>query len=159
MCRYIQVIILLLVCCLKAWADESSYNIKDLFTISISNDMEIRKAEDSYTHFLYDTLCCYSNTEIVFQQKDLSALDGSAMEKYCRVMIITDEGSGDYPCCNEENFANEDIEELKSYAIQELAPGKVFPVYPRTSVESTIDGYKFYKGVLRTNWIQRHGLR
>ena len=130
--------------CLNAWAGYNLYNIKDIFSISVSSNMEIRKSEDSYTKILQDTLCYFTNAEVVFQQKDLSNLRKSAFKKYCRIMILTDDnGNGEYPCSDESDFSYNDMEELKSLAKQELAPGFDFILAPIASIETSSYGYKY----------------
>lgn len=144
--RVLAILCLFTFVCSELRADYNPYNIKDIFSISVSSNMEIRKSEDSYTKFLQDTLCYFSNAEVVFQQKDLSQQDKSALEKYSRILILTDDdGNGEYPCSNEGDFSCDDLEELKSYAKQELAPDQDFIIPPSANVETNSNGCKFIR--------------
>ena len=144
--RVLVILCLFTFVCSELRADYNPYNIKNIFSISVSSNMEIRKSEDSYTKFLQDTLCYFSNAEVVFQQKGLSQQDKSALEKYSRILILTDDdGNGEYPCSNEGDFSYDDLEELKSYAKQELAPDQDFIIPPSANVETNSNGCKFIR--------------
>lgn len=142
-------------------ADVKTYKFNNMFTISVSDILELRKDDDAYTRFLSDTLNYSANSEIVFQQRGLSEGNQSAIEAYCRIMIVTDiDDSGPYPCCNEDDFTDDYIQELISTCQGELVPGQCFICQPAASIRSTTNGYKYinidytrsgYKGAVKVN--------
>jgi len=127
-------------------ANAKMYRLNNLFSISVNDNLELRQDDDAYTKFLHDTLCYVANSEIVFQQKNLSSKQQDAMAHYCRIMILTDsDESNEYPCSNDKSFSSGDIEELKSTAEQELGPGQRFIHEPTSSIEETNSGAVYVK--------------
>ena len=142
--KRVSFIILFICLAFSAMADVNKYEFNNMFTISVSDILELRKDDDAYTRFLSDTLNYVANSEIVFQQKELSERSQSALAKYCRIMIKTDiDESCPYPCSDEDDFTSDDFQELVSACQAELAPGKHFICQPTASVKSTSNGSKY----------------
>ncbi len=70
--KRVSFIILFICLAFSAMADVNKYKFNNMFTISVSDILELRKDDDAYTRFLSDTLNYVANSEIVFQQKELS---------------------------------------------------------------------------------------
>ena len=139
-------ILFLLCISLIGYAQEKTYKFNNMFSISISNELELRKDDDAYTKFLNDTLNYVANSEIVFQQKGLSNRTEKALNHYCRIMIMADkDDSCPYPSSDNESFSNNDLNEFISTASQELAHGQRFVIYPTASIESTHSGATYVK--------------
>lgn len=127
-------------------AQEEIYQFNNMFSISVSDELELRQDDDAYTKFLNDTLNYVANSEIVFQQKELSNKTEEALSHYCRIMIMSDkDDSCPYPSSDDESFSDDDLNELISTAPQELAPGQHFVIHPTTSIESTRSGATYVK--------------
>lgn len=142
--KRVTIIILFICIAITAIADNNTYKFNNMFTISVSDILELRKDDDAYIHFLSDTLNYVANSEIVFQQKELSEKNQSALAKYCRIMIATDsDESCPYPCSDEDDFTNDDLQELISTCQGELAPGQHFISQPTAYVRCTSNGYKY----------------
>ena len=142
--KRVSFIILFICLAFSAMADVNKYKFNNMFTISVSDILELRKDDDAYTRFLSDTLNYVANSEIVFQQKELSERSQSALAKYCRIMIKTDiDESCPYPCSDEDDFTSDDFQELVSACQAELAPGQHFICQPTASVKSTSNGSKY----------------
>lgn len=128
------------------YAQEETYIFNNMFSISVSDKLELRQDDDAYTKFLNGTLNYATNSEIVFQQKELSNKTAEALSHYCRIMIMTDkDDSCPYPSSDDESFSNEDLNELISTASIELAPGQRFVIHPTASIESTHSGATYVK--------------
>ena len=67
--------LLTLVYSLNCGAEGIKYHINDMFSISVSDKMEMRKEDDAYTKWMNDALECSSEDKIVFQQKGLADFD------------------------------------------------------------------------------------
>ena len=142
--KRVSFIILFICLAFPAMADVNKYKFNNMFTISVSDILELRKDDDAYTRFLSDTLNYVANSEIVFQQKELSERSQSALAKYCRIMIKTDiDESCPYPCSDEDDFTSDDFQELVSACQAELAPGQHFICQPTASVKSSSNGSKY----------------
>lgn len=129
-------------------AQEKTYTFFNMFSISVSEDLELRKESDTYTKFLYDTLNYVTNCEIVFQPKGLSDKKKDALDHYCRIMILSDkDNSCPYPSSNEKSFSDDELNELLSdvYQEQEALEYVHFVVYPTASIESTHSGATYIK--------------
>lgn len=143
--RFASILVLLCVFFI-GYAQEETYKFNNMFSISVSDDLELRQDDDAYTRFLYDTLNYETNSEIVFQQKELSTRKQDALSHYCRIMIITSkDDSCPYPCSDEKSFSDDDLNELISTAPQELGPGQRFVFQPTASIESTNSGATYVK--------------
>ena len=136
-----SLVIFCIIFCIPCVAKDISYNINSLFSISVSDLLELRKEQDVYTRLLNNTIYCNGEKPIVFQQRDLSVINKEALSHYCRILIITDNnGNGEYSSCNEDSFEQSDIDEFILLANQELAPGQSFVVSPIASVEKNSKG-------------------
>lgn len=128
------------------YAQEETYKFNNMFSISVSDELELRQDDDAYTKFLNDTLNYVANSEIVFQQKQLSKRTEEALSHYCRIIIKTDkDNSCPYPSSDENSFSDDDLNELISTAPQELGPGQRFVIQPTASIESTDSGATYVK--------------
>lgn len=144
-----------------AIADAKTYKFNQIFTISVSDNLELRKEDDAYTRFISDTLNYVTRAEIVFQQKGLSQKREPAINQYCRILIKTDsDDSCPYPCSSEGDFSNSDINELVSACTEELAPGQYFVRQPSATIKTNKGGCKYvnitytrtgYKGEVNVN--------
>lgn len=136
-CLYVSII---------GYAQEDYYKFNNMFSISVSKDLELRKDEDAYTRFLKDTLNYVSKEEIVFQQKNLSNKKQEALNHYCRIIMKTyKDESCPFPSSDEIFFSDDFFNELLSTAPQELAQEQYFVIQPRTSIESTYSGATYVK--------------
>ena len=129
---------------IKALPEVKTYKFNDIFTISVSDILELRKEDDLYTNYLADTLKYHCQSDIIFQQKGLSVKDPLAMSRYCRIMIKTDyDESCPYPCPDEETFSDDDIKDLLSECDGELGPGQRYIEQPTAKIQSTVNGYRY----------------
>lgn len=141
-----QVIIIFMFFCFaaNAIAEVKTYRFNDMFTLSVSDILELRKESDIYTRFLNDTLYYFANSDIVFQQKGLSNKETSALAKYCRIMIVTDyDESCPYPCSDEDEFSDTDIKGLIDACKEELSPNMRFIQEPTYTIKTTTSGNKY----------------
>lgn len=139
-------ILVLLCISFIGYAQEETYKFNNMFSISVSDELELRQDDDAYTKFLNDTLNYVANSEIVFQQKQLSKRTEEALSHYCRIIIKTDkDNSCPYPSSDENSFSDDDLNELISTAPQELGPGQRFVIQPTASIESTDSGATYVK--------------
>lgn len=128
------------------YTQEKTYKFNDMFSISVSEDLELRQGNDAYTNLLKDTLYYVANSEIVFQQRGLSNINQQALNQYCRIMIITDkDDSCPYPSSDEKTFSEGILYELISTASQELGPEQHFVIQPIASIEYTNLGVTYVK--------------
>lgn len=127
-----------------ATAEVTTYKFNNMFTISVSDILELRKNDDMYTHYLKDVLNYDTKSAIVFQQRGLSRNNPSALSQYCRIMIVADnDESYRYPYSDECDFADNDIREMISACSNELAPGQCFISRPTAVVRSTSNGLRY----------------
>lgn len=138
---------ILLCSVLETMGEIRTYYFYNMFSISVSDKLELREDDDAYTLFLRDTLNGVSNSSaIVFQQKGLSERNESSYKKYCRIIITADcDESCSYPYPNEDNFSQEDIETLVSACNDELGPGQSFKIQPSATISTTPNGYKYIR--------------
>lgn len=128
------------------YAQEETYKFLNMFSISVSNDMELREDDDSYTKFLKDTLNYEANSEIVFQQKGLSKRMLPALSQYSRIMIMANQDeSSPYPSSDDKSFTVGDLNELLSTAPKELGPNQRFVIQPTASIDTTKSGATYVK--------------
>ncbi len=140
------IVILCMIFCIPCSAKDITYNINDLFSISVSDLLELRKDSDAYTRFLKDTLHYKGVASLVFQQNKLSVKDKNALKRYCRILIMTDNnGHGEYPPCNDSAFSSPDLDELISLADQELALGQSYAINPSASIEKNDRGISYIR--------------
>lgn len=139
-------ILILLSFFIIGYAQDEIYKFNNVFSISVSNDLELRKDDDAYTKFLRDTLNYVANSKIVFQQKELSSKTKEALSHYCRIIILSEkDDSCPYPSSNDASFSDKDLDELLSTASLELGPGQSFVIQPTASVEFTNSGATYVK--------------
>lgn len=75
----------------------TKYIGRSAFSVLIPSTVELRKPEDAYTIGLKLFDLWHNERVIVFQQKGLSHIEGSAFKTYCRIMIHYENGEyGDY---------------------------------------------------------------
>ena len=128
----------------KALPEVKTYKFNDVFTISVSDILELRREDDLYTNYLVDTLNYHCQSDIIFQQKGLSVKAPLAMSRYCRILIKTDnDESCPYPCSDEDTFSDADIKDLLSACDGELGPGQRYIEQPTAKIRSTINGHRY----------------
>ncbi len=124
---------------------QNNYLINGMFSITVSDLLELRQDNDAYTRFLRDTLNYDTDSQTVFQQKSLSNKSQDALARYCRITIVTvrDE-SGPYPTSDDEELTPIDKQEFAESATAELGPGQEFVVKPIVSTGETKSGNKYF---------------
>ena len=149
--KFIVTLLLFITIGLKGFADNKPYRFNDMFSISVSDKLELRQQSDAYTKILRDTLKYVSNAQIVFQQKGLSRCTEDAYNHYCRIMFQTyaDE-TYSLPYSDEFTLAQNEIQELVDACKDELAHGQEFVSSPTYTIEATDNGHKF----LRINYMR-----
>lgn len=141
MIRRIQLLLILVSISILSYADDNLYRFNNMFSISVSDDLELRSDDDAYTRTLSDSLNILTGTEIVFQQKGLSRFDKNALAQYCRIMIVTDQDdSCPYPLSDDKDFTSSDLNDFNEMAEDQLGPGQYFMIDPVTTVETTTSG-------------------
>ena len=139
-------ILVLLSIFIIGYAQDKTYKFNNMFSISVSDDLELRKDDDYYTKFLHDTLNYVTNSKIVFQQKGLSNKTKEALGHYCRIMILSEkDDSCPYPSSNDTSFSDENLNELLKAASLELGPEQCFVIQPTASVEFTASKVAYVK--------------
>ena len=135
--------LLTLVYSLNCGAEGIKYHINDMFSISVSDKMEMRKEDDAYTKWMNDALECSSEDKIVFQQKGLADFDQTARAHYARIIIKTevDEECG-FPAFNDADIPEDVISELENACTGELASGQSFLTAPKGKVEEIGNGVR-----------------
>lgn len=109
----------------SSYADVRDYSFKDIVSMSVSDELELRDKDDQYTQFLNGTINV-SAAEIVFQQKGLGNMESSSYAHYCRILIDILEGEdGDFPFYNDSNFSEEDFRFFKELADGEIEDAKM----------------------------------
>lgn len=135
--------LLTLVFSLSCRAENIKYHINEMFSISVSDKMEMRKENDAYTKWMNDVLEYSSKDKIVFQQKGLADFDQIARTHYARIIIKTevDEECG-FPAFNDADIPEDAIKELENACTGELASGQSFLRAPKGKVEKTGNGIR-----------------
>ena len=125
-------------------AANKPYVFNQIFSITISDLLELRQDNDAYTHFLKDTLNYDANSEIVFQQKALSIKESCALSRYCRIMmqVYTDDEMS-FPTADDNNFSSDDLQELIDACDNELAPGQNYVNKPIVDIKENSNGCTF----------------
>ena len=100
-----------------------NYEIRDAFTLSVPNTVELRKEDDVYTQVEKNTDWYGYKIDlnmIVFQQKGLSVMDPEAFKTYCRIIIDYQQGESGafYKATEYENLSAEDIHYLQESTVQ-----------------------------------------
>lgn len=108
----------------KTPSDWNTYQIKNAFSISIPSSMEVRQEDDPYTQFLSQHTYAVSNSDVVFQQRNLSSMSKEATNTYCRVLVMyASDYSDEYLRHNEtEEFDYETRKVFDDLVNQEVAP-------------------------------------
>lgn len=135
--------LLILAYSLTCSAEDIKYHINNMFTICVSDKMEMRKEDDAYTKWMNDVLEYSSENKIIFQQKGLADFDSIARARYARIIIktVVDEECG-FPTFDDANIPEDVIKELENACIGELAPGQSFLTAPKGRVEETGNGIR-----------------
>lgn len=135
--------LLILVYSLSCSAEDVKYHINNMFSISVSDKMEMRKEDDAYTKWMNDVLECSSDDKIVFQQKGLADFDQIARAHYARIIIKTEvDEECAFPVFNDADIPEYIIKELENACIGELAPGQSFLTPPKGKVEEIGNGVR-----------------
>ncbi|MBR1379053.1 MAG: hypothetical protein IJ557_08030 [Bacteroidaceae bacterium] len=143
--KFVFTIFLLFVSIIGFTQDET-YKFNNMFSISVSKDLELRQDDDAYTKYLNDTLSYVANSEIVFQQKGLSNRTVEAQSHYCRIMIMTyKDDSCPFPSSDDQSFSADDLNEFISMAHQELGTEQRFVIQPTATIETTLSGATYVK--------------
>lgn len=135
--------LLILAYSLTCSAEDIKYHINNMFSICVSDKMEMRKEDDAYTKWMNDVLEYSSENKIIFQQKGLADFDSIARARYARIIIktVVDEECG-FPTFDDANIPEDVIKELENACIGELAPGQSFLTAPKGRVEETGNGIR-----------------
>lgn len=135
--------LLILVYSLSCSAEDVKYHINNMFSISVSDKMEMRKEDDAYTKWMNDVLECSSDDKIVFQQKGLADFDQIARAHYARIIIKTEiDEECAFPVFNDADIPEYIIKELENACIGELASGQSFLTPPKGKVEEIGNGVR-----------------
>ena len=137
-------VLLILAYSLGCSAEAIKYHINNMFSISVSDKMEMRKDDDAYTKLLKNDVFEYSSDDrIVFQQKGLAGLDHAAMARYARIIIRTEvDEDGEFPAFNDADIPQDVVDELERACSMELAQGQYFLAAPKGNVEETGKGVR-----------------
>lgn len=139
-------LLLLLFIAFNINAENKKFRFNDIFTISVSEALELRHEGDVYTQFLRDTLNHQTNNIIVFQQKGLAEKKREALSHYCRIMLRTyTDNSCPFYSSDESAISEKDIDELIASSEEELAPGMQFLKQPSATIVSTLKGSKYVR--------------
>ena len=107
--------------------------INDLFTISVSNNLELRLQDNAD-----------AQSWVVFQQKDESSRSLKNQDRICQIMIST-YSNGECPYCTDGDFTPEDVEKYRRLAYSAIAPGQVLTSQPVATIETSDHGMKYIK--------------
>jgi len=157
-------VILLFVCFVSSISIQSKdieYLFNDLFTISVSDKMELRQDDDLYTQFQNQVLNYNTDSDIVFQQRNLGKMQNSAHSYYCRILIkILEEEEDEFPNCDYSDYSQDDLDELINLAKEFIEKDKEeilavnpnfnpeeygFVTEPTVTVESNSNGVVYVK--------------
>ena len=121
--------IILTTLCLIGSLDSNSKNIDytfdNVFTMSVSDKMELRESDDLYTKFINEVLNVDTNGEAIFQQKNLKDMNAQAQKYYCRIMVKIFQGDDvSVSSCNNFDFTQEDLDEMVDLARQYIEEDK-----------------------------------
>lgn len=141
--RFIPIIIFLYISII-GYAQEEVHKFDNLFYISVSEDLELRKKDDAYNRILHDSLNYVADSVIVFQLKELSNKSKDTLSNYYMIMIsIYKNKNGAYPSYDESSFTDNYLKILLSNTQQELEPGQHFVINPKVSIERTYSNATF----------------
>ena len=144
--RRLVFLIQLLCSCLLIHAENKLYRFNNMFSISVSDKLELRQDDDIYTQIVNDISGTDSNRAIVFQQKNLSKIQDTAFEHYCRILIMSDQDETcPYPSSVDKEFSSDDLKGLIATADGELGPDQQFIDYPTASIATTRQGSVYIK--------------
>lgn len=132
-------------------SDWSTYLIKNSFSLSVPNTLEIRKEDDPYTTMLKNNSFAISTADVVFQQKELSKMTESGYSSYCRILVMYGEDYTD-ECLhyNEtEEFNSETRKIFDELVEQEVAPYTMIGYPTHTWID--INGTKAVQSSYRRN--------
>ena len=71
----------------------NTYEMDNVYRISLPPTVEIRKNADEYTQELISHNLYINNNIIAFQQKGLSKIDKESLNTYCRIMLQYEHGA------------------------------------------------------------------
>ncbi len=116
------------------------YIIKESFTISVPNTVELRSDLDKYTRQLKSSnFWGYNDNLVVFQQKDLSK--GANNNHYCRILLLHIVGNeGDYLHNNEVQSLDPETKSMfKEMVDAEIGPYSLIsePTYSWIDIDGT----------------------
>lgn len=144
--KRIAIIVLILLSTSALKANNKKYRFDNIFTISVSDALELRQEDDAYTKFLRDTIDYLTKNKIVFQQRGLANRTAEALSHYCRIMILTDtDESCPYYCSDESNFSKNDIDMLTETYKYELVSDMYLLKPPTTTIGTTLNGSKYVR--------------
>ncbi len=123
--RHITLTSLCLIVSLASHAKNIDYTFDNVFTMSVSDKMELRESDDLYTKFMNDVLNVNTNGEVIFQLKDLKDMNAQAQKYYCRIMVKIFHGDDvSVSCCNDFDFTQENLDEMVDLAWQYIEEDK-----------------------------------
>jgi hypothetical protein len=126
------------------YAENKSYTINDMFTISIDSKLELRDKDGLYVQKMKNNnLPVTSEDVIVFQQAGLNNDKKAAYKKYARIMIRTKNGKeGDFAYYDgTHELSDSDTVYLNRLAYQELSPNMHMTINPNTKGRFLDNGY------------------
>lgn len=125
-------------------AGNKFYKFDNMFSIRVSDKLELRSDSDDYTKFVKDSLKYSAKANIIFQPKGLSNREPYALNHFCRIMIINDrDESCPYPLSNDRDFSYDDYKVFQSIADSELGPNK-YVKSPTVEIKSTSSGAVYF---------------
>ncbi len=133
--RKLFVCLFLMTIFFSAHAENKSYTINDMFTISVESKLELRDKDGLYEQKTkMNNLPVTSDKVIVFQQAGLNNDAKTAYQKYARIMIQTENAnSGDFSCYDgSHELSDSDIVYFNRLAYQELEPQMHMTIKPST---------------------------
>lgn len=136
--RKLTLFVLVLLSSVFCYAQDDLYKFDDMFSISVSKNLELRTDSDVYTIYLRDSMGVVDTSAIVFQQRGLSKREKVAQSHYCRIMIRTvKDNSCPFPCSNDSSDLRDAFDDFISLANAELAPGQEFIFEPQAAINVT----------------------
>lgn len=119
----------------------NKYNLYDKLSLSVPPSMELRSDYDKYTKFLNEHNFAVSNSDLVFQQRDLSNMTEDAFNTYCRVLVAYYYVGADNATHSYESLKlnEEDYRSCRSIADEEIKPWSYisYPKYEWIDIQGT----------------------
>lgn len=102
----------------------NTYEMDNVYRISLPPTVEIRKNADEYTQELISHNLYINNNIITFQQKGLSKIDKESLNTYCRIMLQYEHGAyGNFMNKNQTTYFNKQlVAELKDLVSTIIGP-------------------------------------